>query len=303
MFASGDKFVSRNLRRNFISGFVAVFIAGYELEMTKSWTVVFNQTAVVCCLGWIVYLLFGTGKKIVWPIVSELSLFAGYLVGGWVLCLASIVIEGQFFVVWPIVFDCVKVDRDPPTSRKTKNLERPFAPSGAKCSGLQNLKTKSEVSPTHCRNVVQLSTMQHQNGCNLVKNSHFVSRSSFLHQTCYPRWLSVFRGSTVSCNGPSCVKDFASELSFVSAQFLLSVTRNSETPLLEVTASTRIFQVKVSFIMFCPLVEKQLACAILLLHTKNALNCVQLPIMMKDTLTWKILVSVMASEPSLWSCI
>ncbi len=54
---------------------------------------------------------------------------------------------------------------------------------------------------------------------------------------------------------------------------------------------TRIFQVKVSFIMFCPLEEKQLACAILLSHTKNALNCVQLPIMIKDTLTWKILVS------------
>ncbi len=31
--------------------------------------------------------------------------------------------------------------------------------------------------------------------------------------------------------------------------------------------------------------EKQLADAILLLHTQNALNCVQLLIMMKDTLT------------------
>ncbi|XP_076440135.1 LOW QUALITY PROTEIN: voltage-gated purine nucleotide uniporter SLC17A9-like [Babylonia areolata] len=48
-----------------IPGFVGVYIAGHILEATKSWTAVFNQTALVCMIGWTVYVLFGTGKKIV----------------------------------------------------------------------------------------------------------------------------------------------------------------------------------------------------------------------------------------------
>ncbi len=48
-----------------IPGFIAVYIAGYLLEVTKSWTLVFTQTAVVCCIGWALFLVFGTGKKIV----------------------------------------------------------------------------------------------------------------------------------------------------------------------------------------------------------------------------------------------
>ncbi|KAL8590485.1 hypothetical protein ACOMHN_011698 [Nucella lapillus] len=48
-----------------IPGFVGVYIAGHILEATKSWTAVFNQTAMVCMFGWAVYMLFGTGKKIV----------------------------------------------------------------------------------------------------------------------------------------------------------------------------------------------------------------------------------------------
>ena len=49
----------------FFSGFIAVYIAGYQLEVTKSWTLVFNQTAGVCFFGWIIYLIFGTGKKLI----------------------------------------------------------------------------------------------------------------------------------------------------------------------------------------------------------------------------------------------
>ena len=48
-----------------ISGFVGVYMAGHILESTKSWSAVFNQTAVVCVFGCIVFTLFGTGKQIV----------------------------------------------------------------------------------------------------------------------------------------------------------------------------------------------------------------------------------------------
>ncbi|KAK7100474.1 voltage-gated purine nucleotide uniporter SLC17A9-like isoform X1 [Littorina saxatilis] len=48
-----------------IPGFVGVYIAGHILEATKSWSAVFNQTAGVCMFGWVVYIIFGTGKQIV----------------------------------------------------------------------------------------------------------------------------------------------------------------------------------------------------------------------------------------------
>ncbi|CAI9739762.1 solute carrier family 17 member 9-like [Octopus vulgaris] len=48
-----------------IPGFVGVYIAGNILEATKSWGAVFSQTAVVCIFGWIVYMVFGTGKVII----------------------------------------------------------------------------------------------------------------------------------------------------------------------------------------------------------------------------------------------
>lgn len=47
-------------------GFVGVYMAGHILEATKSWSAVFNQTAGVCMFGWLVYMIFGTGKQIVW---------------------------------------------------------------------------------------------------------------------------------------------------------------------------------------------------------------------------------------------
>ncbi|XP_064626671.1 voltage-gated purine nucleotide uniporter SLC17A9-like isoform X2 [Lineus longissimus] len=48
-----------------IPGFVGVYVAGHILEATKSWSAVFNLTALITFLGWIVFMLFGTGKKII----------------------------------------------------------------------------------------------------------------------------------------------------------------------------------------------------------------------------------------------
>lgn len=48
-----------------LPGFIGVSFAGYILETTKSWAIVFNQTGFLCFFGFIVYFLFGTGKKIV----------------------------------------------------------------------------------------------------------------------------------------------------------------------------------------------------------------------------------------------
>ena len=51
-----------------VAGFVGVYIAGHILEATKSWSAVFNQTAGVCMVGWVVFIVFGTGKQIVWEL-------------------------------------------------------------------------------------------------------------------------------------------------------------------------------------------------------------------------------------------
>ncbi|XP_062609999.1 voltage-gated purine nucleotide uniporter SLC17A9-like [Saccostrea cucullata] len=48
-----------------VPGFVGVYLAGHVLEATKSWGAVFNQTAGVCMFGWLVFMIFGTGKRIV----------------------------------------------------------------------------------------------------------------------------------------------------------------------------------------------------------------------------------------------
>ncbi|XP_069126561.1 voltage-gated purine nucleotide uniporter SLC17A9-like isoform X1 [Argopecten irradians] len=48
-----------------VPGFVGVYMAGHILEATKSWAAVFNQTAGVCLFGWMVYIIFGTGKQLV----------------------------------------------------------------------------------------------------------------------------------------------------------------------------------------------------------------------------------------------
>ena len=49
-----------------IPGFIGVYMAGHILEVTKSWGAVFNQTAAVSVVGWVVYTIFGTGKQIIW---------------------------------------------------------------------------------------------------------------------------------------------------------------------------------------------------------------------------------------------
>ncbi|XP_060571518.1 voltage-gated purine nucleotide uniporter SLC17A9-like isoform X1 [Ruditapes philippinarum] len=48
-----------------IPGFIGVYMAGHILEVTKSWSAVFNQTAAVSVFGWVVYTLFGTGKQVI----------------------------------------------------------------------------------------------------------------------------------------------------------------------------------------------------------------------------------------------
>lgn len=48
-----------------LPGFFGVKFAGYILQTTKSWAIVFNQTGALCFIGFIVFLMFGTGKKIV----------------------------------------------------------------------------------------------------------------------------------------------------------------------------------------------------------------------------------------------
>lgn len=48
-----------------IPGFIGVYMAGHILEVTKSWGAVFNQTAAVAVVGWVVYTIFGTGKQII----------------------------------------------------------------------------------------------------------------------------------------------------------------------------------------------------------------------------------------------
>ncbi|KAL8590483.1 hypothetical protein ACOMHN_011696 [Nucella lapillus] len=48
-----------------IPGFVGVYMAGYVLETTKSWSAVFNQTAAICVFGNIIFLLLGTAQRII----------------------------------------------------------------------------------------------------------------------------------------------------------------------------------------------------------------------------------------------
>ncbi|KAK2141616.1 hypothetical protein LSH36_1068g00018 [Paralvinella palmiformis] len=48
-----------------IPGFVGVYMAGYILETTHSWNAVFSQTACVCLFGWLIFIIFGTGKKVI----------------------------------------------------------------------------------------------------------------------------------------------------------------------------------------------------------------------------------------------
>ena len=47
------------------SGIFGVYITGYILHLTGSWISVFQLCAAVCVLGTIVYIIFGSGEKVV----------------------------------------------------------------------------------------------------------------------------------------------------------------------------------------------------------------------------------------------
>ncbi len=45
-------------------GFIGVYLAGYILDVTGSWTSVFNVTALINLIGVSVFVAFGSGKPI-----------------------------------------------------------------------------------------------------------------------------------------------------------------------------------------------------------------------------------------------
>ena len=47
------------------TGFLGVYLAGYILEVTGSWSAVFNATAVINFLGIAIFIIFGSGTPIV----------------------------------------------------------------------------------------------------------------------------------------------------------------------------------------------------------------------------------------------
>ena len=47
------------------TGFIGVYLVGYILEVTGSWSAVFNVTAVINLIGLSVFALFGSGTPIV----------------------------------------------------------------------------------------------------------------------------------------------------------------------------------------------------------------------------------------------
>ena len=53
------------LNNLFFTGFIGVYLVGYILELTGSWSAVFNVTAVINLIGLSVFALFGSGTPIV----------------------------------------------------------------------------------------------------------------------------------------------------------------------------------------------------------------------------------------------
>lgn len=62
---SGDIPLPKYAKKNFISGFMGVYLAGYILETTNSWAAVFQITAALNMFGCLVFLVFGSGNAIV----------------------------------------------------------------------------------------------------------------------------------------------------------------------------------------------------------------------------------------------
>ncbi|XP_077991629.1 voltage-gated purine nucleotide uniporter SLC17A9-like [Glandiceps talaboti] len=48
-----------------LPGFIGVYISGHILEMTNSWSAVFGSAAGVIATGWMLFMTFGTGNKLV----------------------------------------------------------------------------------------------------------------------------------------------------------------------------------------------------------------------------------------------
>ena len=48
-----------------ITGFLGVYLAGYILDITGSWSAVFNATAVINFFGIAVFIIFGSGTPII----------------------------------------------------------------------------------------------------------------------------------------------------------------------------------------------------------------------------------------------
>lgn len=46
-------------------GFIGVYVTGFILDTTKSWTIVFSLTIAILIVGWLIFLIFGTGKKVI----------------------------------------------------------------------------------------------------------------------------------------------------------------------------------------------------------------------------------------------
>ncbi|XP_028408605.1 solute carrier family 17 member 9-like [Dendronephthya gigantea] len=46
-----------------IPGFIGVYITGYILETTGDWALVFQVTALISMIGWVVYVVFGSSKR------------------------------------------------------------------------------------------------------------------------------------------------------------------------------------------------------------------------------------------------
>ena len=63
-YSTSKFYIKHNLFN--ILGFVGVYLAGYILELTGSWSAVFNVTAVINLFGIFVFTTFGSGVPIVW---------------------------------------------------------------------------------------------------------------------------------------------------------------------------------------------------------------------------------------------
>lgn len=48
-----------------IPGFLGVYLAGHILELTQSWSAVFSTSIAINCVGWLIFVVFGSAEAIV----------------------------------------------------------------------------------------------------------------------------------------------------------------------------------------------------------------------------------------------